>query len=191
MEKKVLVWDWPLRVFHWLLVMAFAAAYVSEDDALSLHVWAGYLIIVLLLFRLVWGFMGPRYARFSSFICSPRVSWRYFQTVITFNARRYLGHNPAGAFMIILLLISLSLTATSGLLVYAADQNAGPLAGWVGSVYEEFWEELHEFFANLTLLLVIGHIIGVMIESLIHGENLVRAMWTGYKRDEDHWPSDD
>ena len=122
MQNKVLIWDLPIRVFHWLLVAAFIVAYISEDDFLTIHVWAGYLIAGLLIFRLVWGFIGNRYARFSNFICPLVESSNYFKDVIALKAKRYLGHNPAGALMIVLLLISLLLTALSGFAVYGADR---------------------------------------------------------------------
>lgn len=181
MSNKVLVWDLPIRIFHWLLASAFFVAYVSEEDVLTLHVWSGYLIGSLLIFRVLWGMIGNRYARFSNFICGPAAALNYLKDVLGFKAQRYLGHNPAGAWMIIMLLISLSLTTLSGLIVYAADQQAGPLAGFVTGQYEDLWEESHEFFANLTLFLVIFHILGVLLESFVHGENLIRSMWYGDK----------
>lgn len=175
------VWDLPLRIFHWLLVAGFFIAYFTEDDLLAVHVGAGYLIIALLIFRLVWGFIGNRYARFSNFLCSPMRTVAYVKDLISFKAKRYIGHNPAGAAMILLLLISLVLTSVSGLAVYGADQGAGPLA-FIGSRHEKLWEEVHEFFANFTLFLVVVHILGVFAGSYLHRENLVKAMWTGRKK---------
>ncbi|MGZ8935364.1 MAG: cytochrome b/b6 domain-containing protein [Methylobacter sp.] len=180
-NEMIKIWDLPLRLFHWLLVAGFFIAYLTEDDFLTLHVWAGYLVFSLLVFRLIWGFTGNEYARFSNFICNPVRSAGYIKDVVSLKAKRYLGHNPAGAAMIILLLLSLLLTSVTGFAVYGADQGAGPLAG-IGSDNEKFWEEIHEFFANFTLLLVFVHILGVAIESYIHKENLVKAMWNGYKR---------
>lgn len=181
MQNKVLVWDLPLRIFHWLLVAAFCVAYLSEDDFLTVHVWAGYLVAGLLAFRLVWGFVGNPYARFSHFICPLSASKTYFMEVIGFKAKRYLGHNPAGALMIVLLLLSLLLTVLTGLAVYAADQASGPLAGIISSVYEDLWEETHEFFADFTVFLIFIHILGVSLESFVQGENLIRSMLNGYK----------
>lgn len=180
--KLVKVWDLPLRIFHWLLVAGFFVAYLTEEDLLDVHVWAGYLVLGLLIFRLLWGFVGNDYARFSSFLCSPIRSCVYVKDAIALKSRRYLGHNPAGAGMIVMLIISLFMTVSSGLAVYAADQNLGPLAGMVGSSQEELWEEAHEIAANFTLLLVFLHVVGVAFESVIHSENLVKAMWNGYKK---------
>lgn len=182
MQEMIKVWDLPLRVFHWLLVAAFMTAYFTEDDFLTLHVWAGYLVMALLIFRLIWGFIGNEYSQFKNFICSPALSFTYLKEVLARKSKRYIGHNPAGAAMIVLLLASLFLTTATGLCVYAADQNAGLLAGLISTENEKLWEELHEFFANFSVFLVLIHIAGVIFESLLHHENLGRAMVTGEKR---------
>lgn len=183
-QALIKVWDLPLRIFHWLLVISFFVAYLTEDDLLTLHVWAGYLVFGLIAFRLVWGFIGNQYARFSSFLCKPAESIRYVKEVIALKAKRYIGHNPAGAAMIVLLLVSLLITTLTGFAVYGADQDAGPLA-FIGPKNEDLWEEMHELFANLSLLLVFVHIAGVAIESYIHRENLARAMVHGSKKPND------
>ncbi len=180
-ENTIKVWDLPLRIFHWLLVLAFTIAYITEDDFLTQHVWAGYFITGLLIFRLIWGFIGGKYAQFSHFLCSPSTAITYLNDTLTGKAKRYIGHNPAGAMMIVLLLINLIITTLTGYAVYGADQSAGPLA-FISMENEDLWEEVHEFFANLTLVLVFIHIIGVVFESFIHQENLSKAMWNGYKR---------
>ncbi|MGR9105350.1 MAG: cytochrome b/b6 domain-containing protein [Gammaproteobacteria bacterium] len=180
MNDRVRVWDLPVRLFHWLLVVAFFTAYFTEEDYLSLHVWAGYGVIGLLVFRVVWGFIGSPYARFANFVCYPAQSFRYLIDVTAGKARRYLGHNPAGALMIILLLLSLIVTTATGLAVYGAEEHAGPLAGVI-TQNEEFWEEAHEFFANFTVLLVFVHLTGVLFESWKHRENLIKSMITGDK----------
>ena len=104
-EELIKVWDLPLRIFHWLLVTAFFVAYFTEDDLLTVHVWAGYLVAGLLVFRIVWGFIGNEYARFSQFLCSPMLSIAYLKDLMQAKAKRYIGHNPAGAAMIVLLLL--------------------------------------------------------------------------------------
>jgi cytochrome b len=181
----VKVWDLPLRIFHWLLVAGFFVAYFTEDDLLTLHVWAGYLVFGLLVFRLIWGFVGNQYARFANFLCKPSLSLAYVKDVIALKARRYIGHNPAGAAMIILLLLGLLMTCITGFAVYGADQAVGPLAN-IGPNNEKLWEEIHEFSANCTLLLIIVHVVGVAFESYSHRENLVKAMWNGYKKSADN-----
>jgi cytochrome b len=184
--KEIRVWDALVRIFHWVLVPAFFIAYFTEDDFLSLHAWAGYTIVGLLVFRVVWGLIGSRHARFSDFVYSPRIVIQYLKDTLQFKAKRYIGHNPAGGAMIVAILVSLALTTITGLMVYGVAEDLGPLASTLSGL-DEFWEdvfeEIHEFFANFTLFLVLIHVAGVVFESLLHRENLVRSMVTGYKRD--------
>lgn len=180
-ENSIKVWDLPLRIFHWLLVISFSVAFITEDDFLSIHVWAGYLVAGLLIFRLIWGFSGGKYARFTNFLCGPSKAITYFKDAFSLKAKRYIGHNPAGTLMILLLLISLMITTITGFAVYGAEENTGPLA-MISMENEHLWEEVHEFFANASLVLVFIHIVGVIFESYLHKENLSKAMLTGYKR---------
>lgn len=178
---EVKVWDPFVRAFHWTLVTAFAVAFVTEDHWLDLHVLAGYTVVALVGLRLVWGLVGTRHARFGDFVHGPRVVLAYLRDVLRGRARRYLGHNPAGGAMIVALLAGLALTAATGLLVYGASEAAGPFAGVVGSRWAEPLEAVHEALANLTLVLAGAHVAGVLASSLLHRENLVRAMVTGTK----------
>lgn len=183
-QAMVKVWDPLVRIFHWSLVAAFFTAYVTEDDFLTLHTYAGYAVMGLILTRFIWGFIGPRYARFNNFVTRPSVAWDYLKDTLALRAKRYLGHNPAGGAMIVLLLVSLLITTLSGLAAYGAVESAGPLGSWLGHAgesWEDVLKEVHEFFANFTVLLVAIHVIGVLVESLVHRENLVRAMYTGNK----------
>ena len=176
---QIKVWDPLVRFFHWSLASAFLIAYVTEEDLLSVHTRAGYLIAGLLVTRIIWGFIGTHYARFSDFIYSPSTIIEFLKNTLALRARRYLGHNPAGGAMIILMIISLLATTTSGIFLLGAEEQAGPVAHWFtqsGGFLGKALEELHEFFANFTLLLVFIHIAGVIVESLIHKENLVSAM---------------
>ena len=185
-EKRVKVWDLFVRIFHWSMVTAFVVAYVTEEDVLSVHTLAGYIVLGLIILRLIWGFIGTPHARFVDFVYSPSSIWAFLTDTLYFRAKRYLGHNPAGGTMIFLLLISLLLTIFSGVAVYGAE-NSGPLAvflGESGEFMKEALEEVHEFFANFTLLLVFIHVGGVVVESLIHRENLAASMVHGYKRAE-------
>ncbi len=207
--KKISVWDPLVRIGHWVLAAAFFVAYFTEDDLLRAHVWAGYTVGAVVILRVVWGFVGSRYARFSSFLFGPVAAVKYLIGLVRGSTRRYLGHSPAGAFMIFLLLASLAATVGSGLTVYAYDSHAGPLATFVGvsnaagaegnesesgaetagpkaaDAREETWEEVHEVLANFTLALVGLHILGVLVASFVHRENLAAAMITGRKRAED------
>ena len=184
-DSKVKVWDPLIRIFHWSLVSAFFIAYVTEEDFLSLHAWAGYTVLSLVFLRVLWGLVGTQYARFADFVYAPQAVKQFLLDTFHRRAPRYLGHNPAAGAMIILLMLALLLTSVFGLAVYAAEEAAGPLAGMftgVGEFWSDIFEELHEFFANLTVFLVLLHVAGVVIESIIHRENLVSAMWHGYKR---------
>ena len=184
-QNEVPVWDPLVRLFHWTLVLAFFVAYFTEDELLDLHVWAGYLTLGLVAFRIVWGFVGPRHARFADFVTSPREALAYALAALRGTAPRHLGHNPAGGLMILVLLAGVVLIGLSGLAVYALEEHAGPLAGALAGLpeaYEDFFEELHEVLANAVLFLVGIHVLGVVWESRLHKENLVRAMITGRKR---------
>jgi cytochrome b len=181
----VTVWDPLVRLFHWLLVAAFATAYLTEDEWQTIHVLAGYVVCGLLAVRLIWGFIGTPHARFTDFVYSPGFTLRYLRDVLRGRATRYLGHNPAGGAMIIALLLALLVTVVSGLLLYGAAEWAGPLAGLLHDVSDEqteWLEEIHEWSANFTLVLVGLHVAGVLWESILHRENLVLAMFTGRKR---------
>ncbi len=197
-NTEITVWDPWIRLFHWILVAAFCAAYFTQGEPFedfqdrldgewlqTIHVWAGYAIAGLLLFRLIWGFVGPRHARFGDFVRGPRATFAYLKDVLTLRASRHLGHNPAGGAMIVILLLSLTVTIAAGLALYGADKGLGPLAGLLADSSEstiDSIKETHEFFANFTLLLVAGHLLGVIWESLLHRENLALAMLTGRKR---------
>lgn len=195
-EDSVLVWDPVVRIGHWLLVLTFFTAYFTEDGPRWLHVWAGYLLAAVVLLRIVWGFVGSDYARFSQFVRPPGEAWRYLKAELGGRAARYVGHNPAGGLMILALLLGLVVTAVSGMATLAMEEAAGPLAGWlVPQVAEspagepaalELTEEVHAAAANLTLALVILHVLGVLLGSWRQHENLIGAMITGRKRPGGH-----
>lgn len=183
-SRDIPVWDPAVRLFHWTLAGAFLVAYVTEDDWEMLHVNAGYLIGILIALRLLWGFVGPRHARFADFVRSPREVMTYLADAMRLRAPRYIGHNPAGGAMVVALLISLTLTVLTGIALYGATDFAGPLAGvWRGEFAADVLEETHEIGANLTLLLVVLHLAGVLFASVEHGENLVKSMITGRKKE--------
>jgi cytochrome b len=171
----VKVWDPFVRVFHWSLAALFPLAYATGDEVQQVHIWAGYTIAGLLALRILWGFVGPRHARFSDFVRSPRAVLTYLRDVMLLRAPRYLGHNPAGGAMVVALIVMLIGTCITGY-VMTIDAYWG----------SEALEEVHEVFANLTVGLIVVHVLGVLGASFEHRENLVRAMITGRKRANDH-----
>lgn len=184
-DDEVRVWDPFVRIFHWTLAAAFLLAFVVEDHNLAVHSWAGYTALALVALRLPWGLIGSRHARFTDFVRSPREAFGYAARVLTGRAERHLGHNPAGGLMIVALLVAIPLLALSGMAALAVEEGAGPLAGLlagIGHRQGEWIGEVHEFLANATMALVGIHVAGVVIESLVHRENLVRSMITGRKR---------
>lgn len=181
----VKVWDPFVRICHWAVAVLFFVAFMTEDDALLIHVWAGYFIGLLTGLRILWGLVGPRHARFADFVYRPSTVWAYLRDLLSFRAKRYLGHSPAGGAMVVALLLGLCAVVGSGLVLYALDLGAGPFAflqGTVGRGWAHFLEEVHEVLANLLMALVVAHVAGVLLASFAHRENLTRAMITGFKR---------
>lgn len=170
---KILVWDLPTRVGHWLLVATFAVAWLTgESEAWRLvHVAAGYAMAALLLFRILWGFAGTRYARFASFLFSPQAALSYLFSLLRGRPAHWLGHNPAGSYAIYGLILLGLLTAGSG---WATYQEMGG----------DLMEEGHDVLADAMLVLVILHVLGVVLGSIMHREKLILSMINGYKQGE-------
>ncbi len=183
-QNEVRVWDPFVRIFHWSLVLTFTVAYISGEELKVLHNNAGYAVLGLVLLRIVWGFIGTRHARFRDFVYPPAEVQGFLRDTLRQRAKRYLGHNPAGGAMVIVMLLSLLITSLTGIAFYGIEAGAGPLAMLAGSPEwaREMLEEVHEFFANLMVLVVVVHIIGVIVESRLQHENLVKSMWNGRKR---------
>lgn len=167
----VRVWDPLVRLFHWSLVGLFAFAFLTGDEWQQPHEVAGYIIAGLIGFRVIWGLVGSRYARFSNFLCGPSAVAGFLGGTVRMKAPRYLGHNPAGGLMVIALLLVLFAISITGFMM-TTDSYWG--VEWV--------EELHEASAFAALALIGLHVAGVIVASFEHGENLVRAMVTGRKR---------
>lgn len=168
--RKVLVWDAPVRVFHWLMVLSFAGAYVTAESERwrLLHATLGYTMAGLVAFRLVWGLVGTRHARFASFVRGPSAVLRYLRSLVAGRPEHHAGHNPAGAMAIV------------GLLGLTTVVSA---AGWAtfNELGGEWIKEVHEAAANLMLALVGIHVAGVVLSSWLHHDNLIGAMVTGRK----------
>ncbi len=168
---RILVWDVPVRAFHWLLVAAFAGVFLTaESERLRvIHLQLGYAMAGLVGLRIVWGFVGSPYARFASFVAGPSAVWRYLRSVPTATPEHHVGHNPAGAAAMVGLM---ALTLVAG------------VTGWLG--YEQLVGEwilgVHEAAAGAMMALAGVHVAGVLLASVRHRENLVGAMVTGWKR---------
>ena len=169
-QARTLVWDAPVRVFHWLMVIAFAGAYLTAESERFrlLHVTLGYTMAGLVAFRLAWGLIGTRHARFASFVRGPRAVVRYLRSILRGTPEHHAGHNPAGAIAIVALLALAAFVTLTGWATY------GELGGhWL--------EETHEAIATAMLAVVGVHVAGVVAGSFLHRENLVAAMITGRK----------
>jgi cytochrome b len=169
-KTKILVWDAPVRVFHWLLVLSFAGAYLTAESERwrLVHVSLGYTMGGLVAFRILWGLLGTRYARFGSFVRRPSTVMRYVRALFAGRPEHHVGHNPAGAVAIVLLLLLSIATVATGWAIY--NDVGGKLP-----------EQLHEGAANFMLAVVGVHVAGVVLASWLHRENLVRSMVTGKK----------
>jgi len=179
----VYVWDLFVRIFHWVLVVAFTIAFLAGDETLNLHVWAGYIVGILLVARVFWGFLGPPHARFRNFIYSPGPTLRYIRDLLNFRSTRYLGHSPGGGAMIVSLMVLLAATVLTGMVVFGGEHHGGPLANIISAQTAESLEDIHNVLANVTFAFVLAHVGAVAIASLAHRENLIWSMITGYKRD--------
>jgi len=196
-QDKVRVWDPLIRIFHWALVVAFAVAWLTADDLQPIHEIAGYAVAALVAFRLLWGLVGSRYARFTQFIRGPAAVLAYLGDMARGRERRYLRHNPAGAAMIVALLVTLSATAFTGWLmedptrvarqpdppqrVATAQADEDGEHEGEGEGGEDGLEEVHEVFDNVMLFLSALQVGGVVCASVRHRENLARAMITADK----------
>ena len=180
--EKIKVWDPMVRVFHWSLVISFTICYLTQETEYELHINVGYAVLGLMVFRIFWGFSGPTHARFSDFVYPPQTTLPYLMAILKGHPRRYLGHDPAGGMMILATLACLIVVAVSGIALDAAENRAGPLADTSLFRYTHLIAETHEASTTVALVLIAMHLLGVLVSSRIHGENLVLTMITGKKR---------
>ncbi len=182
----VKTWDPLVRTFHWSLAAFFLLAYLLEGSEPVLHSHAGYTVALLVLFRILWGVIGAKHARWADFWPKPSSTWLYLQQLLARQAPRFSGHDPAGAVMIVVLLMCLSATAFTGTVLFTME-GSGPFVGtalgamvidWHGGTVEKW----HGWLADTTLVLVIVHVVGVLVTSFLHKQNLIAAMITGKKK---------
>ena len=180
--QQVSVWDPLVRIAHWLLAAAVIVAWWTREHNYPLHLDAGYAVLAIVVFRIAWGFVGGRHARFGDFLFGPREAFAYLGRLLRGRAGRFVGHSPAGAWMIFLLLLTLLVCCLSGIALDAAENRAGPLAATRLFIYTEQIVAIHVWSTKLLEILVPLHVAGVMLASHAHRENLVSAMITGRKR---------
>lgn len=182
---QIKVWDPFVRFFHWSLVSGFAINIISaEINWMTVHVWVGYFICVLLLSRIAWGLVGSRYARFRNFLYPVSETLAYVQGMRAGHPPHYLGHNPMGALMVFALLGLVLLICVSGLTTLATIDFEGPLVfinAWFDDAMAYLAQDIHEILPWITLAFVGMHVTGVVVSSRMHNENLVKSMLTGYK----------
>lgn len=185
MHQPVKVWDLPTRIFHWSLVALVAigliTGFLSPEWWMGVHLWAGYGTVLLVVFRLVWGIFGSEYSRLETFTFTPREVAAHIRELIFLRPVHYIGHNPAGALMIFALIFILAGITISGLLVLGGEENQGPLAGAANYQVGDLASEIHFTLTVILMVLISFHIIGVIMEIRLSGENLVRSMIDGVK----------
>ncbi len=185
-DRWVRVWDLPTRVFHWALVCLVACAvftgFVTPEWWMGLHVWAGYGLIALMVFRLVWGVFGPEYSRVVSFVYPPRDTFEHLRGLLLLRPPHHVGHNPTGALMVFALTGVIVALVVTGLLVLGGEEKQGPLSAITAYSVGSAAKHAHFWLTMLLLALVTAHIAGVVVESVLTHDNLVRAIITGWKK---------
>jgi cytochrome b len=180
--RTVLVRDVPVRVFHWLVVMLVAASWVTSEiggNAMTYHMWIGYSVLTLVLFRIVWGFAGSQHARFRDFVRGPGAVLRYLRGR---SDDVHAGHNPAGGWSVLVLLASLAVQTLTGLCTNDEIMTEGPLAARVGAEWSDLLSTVHRYNFYVLLALVAVHVAAVLFYLVVKRENLVGAMISGRKR---------
>jgi len=185
-EQKIRIWDLPVRLFHWTLVVLMAVSYFSGQaggDWMKLHFWSGYAILTLLLFRIAWGFVGSTTARFTHFVKGPVAAIEHLKELAGTDRPRDVGHNPLGGAMVIALLLGLLLQVVAGL--FSADTDTGIVSGPLANLAPDKWIErataFHHFWINILLVLVALHVLAALIYLVWKRQNLIGAMFTGHK----------
>ena len=181
-RDQVLVWDLPVRVFHWSVVVLVALSWAAvENGYMKLHLWSGLTLLTLLLFRIAWGFVGSTTARFADFVQGPGKAVAYLRAMARGEHVAQAGHNPAGGWMVLLLLAVLLLQAATGLFSNDGVRFNGPLAAEISSRLSDRLTSLHGTMFNFILLLVWMHVVAVLYYRFVRGGNLIAAMISGRK----------
>jgi cytochrome b len=192
-SERRLVWDWPVRITHWALVASVTGSYVTHRLGAAqfrYHRWFGYTALILVSVRILWGVVGTHHARFSSFVRAPAAVVRYLRDLLGGRAPRYAGHNPAGGWMVLLLLALLGAQAVTGLFANDDVMNTGPLYGYVLDSTSDRLAAWHRRLFDALLIAIALHIVAVGCYWVAGKTNLVRPMLTGYKSAAETRPSD-
>lgn len=183
-ERAIPVWDFPTRIFHWLLVLLVFVSLVTGNVGgltyMRIHMLSGYAILALILFRVIWGFIGNSYARFSGFVAGIPTAIGYARGLASGTGRKYLGHNPLGGWSVLAMLVLLLVQAATGLCANDDIFTEGPLASRVGKGTSDFLTWIHKTNVNVLYAVMIAHVIAVF-GYLYKGDNLIRPMITGVK----------
>lgn len=178
------VWDLPTRLFHWLLVVMVAVSFTTGSiggNAMQYHEWSGFAILILLTFRITWGFVGSRTSRFRDFVKGPAAVWRYATALVRGKTERYLGHNPLGGWSVLAMLLALFVQAATGLFANDDIITEGPLFLWVSKPVSDWLSGIHRLNRVLIMALVATHLAAVLFYLVIKRENLIQPMLTGIK----------
>ncbi|GAA0853215.1 cytochrome b/b6 domain-containing protein [Aliiglaciecola litoralis] len=186
-ENKILVWDLPVRLFHWLLVGAIVAQWVTAellDDAMDWHFYIGYFTLGLILFRLIWGFVGPRYSRFSQFLVSPKAYWQYLKSLRNPQKHHYVGHNPLGGLLVPLVIIVIGIQTVSGLFATDDVLHSGPYISMVSAEVQALLNEIHHTTFDIITVIIVVHLVAILWHKFIAKHHIIKAMFTGKKQGE-------
>jgi len=180
----VRVWDLPVRLFHWAVVLLLAFQALSGymgGEMMAWHFWSGYAMLVAVIYRIVWGFVGGTHARFASFLAGPAATWRFAKRLFSRQAVPQVGHNPLGGWNVIFLILALAIQVCTGLFANDGAGNEGPLASRVSLDLSNNLSHLHRW--NIKVLLVLSglHVAAVLFHWLFKKEDLIRAIFTGVK----------
>ena len=182
--SSIKVWDLPVRIFHWALVLAVSGAYLTHEAGIEYfkyHLWCGYAVVILVSFRILWGIVGTYHARFWNFVQNPIHTLRYGLELLRNKEPHYIGHNPLGAWMVIVLLVALLAQGITGLFSNDEILNFGPLYGYVSNDLSLKLTSIHRQLFDLLAAAVAVHVLAVLFHLVIKKENLIRAMFTGRK----------
>jgi cytochrome b len=183
-SRPVQIWDLPTRLFHWLLVALVAASFASGrvgGNAMLYHEWCGEAILALLIFRVLWGFIGSTPSRFRTFLAGPATVLRYALTLLRRDAGQHLSHNPLGGWSVMAMLLALLAQAGTGLFANDDIATEGPLYKWVSKATSDRLTSIHHLNHDAIIVLIAVHVAAVLFHLIYKKENLITPMITGMK----------